>query len=254
MYEVSVMDGFVIRTRIRPLTEGQSREHLRRIAQLRAMGVEVGDRRDFLRVPPTRETLRLEPVDSELAGIYDLPGDGLIFVAHARLTTLASIVLVEDFEMSVPWDELPLELEEPEGFSFYADCIAGFYPLPLKIINPWITGRLVLRRGRHDGLIIARGRRSIPVKYQDHELVTVNLSVWDERENETSFTLAGRVDRSIKRKYERRTPEVYRRDSPRRSIFGRDLPDLATERTPVKNSSSVEHGPAEPHPRTSLAA
>ena len=145
--------------------------------------------------------------------------------------------------MSVPWDELPLELEAPESFSFYKDCIDRACPIPLEVINPWLTGQRQLRRGRRDGLIIARGQRSIPVGYTDNAPVMINLSLWDEYSNKTSFTLEACVDRSIKQRYEQKDRE-RRHNATRQPLFAHNLGDLATERKPLHDSSSAEYGPA----------
>ena len=144
----------------------------------------------------------------EFATIFDLPGSGFIFVAPARLVALSSSVMITDFEMAAPWDELPLELEDPEHFAFYRDVVARLYPSPLTILNPWLTGARPFSRHPREGLIVARGQRSVPSECRDHACLQLQLSLWDGFHNEYCFMLKGRVTRALKAKYERRAQQA----------------------------------------------
>lgn len=44
----------------------------------------------------------------------------------------------------------------------------------------------------------------VPVEYQDEKPVTLELWLHDEQENEFSYEFTARIDRSLKRKHERR--------------------------------------------------
>lgn len=197
-----------MRTRIRQLTIAQSEEHLRHLSRLRAMGIAVGSNRDLLPRSAQGGQFRVQQVDVELATIFDLPGNGFIFVAPARLAVLSSRLMITDFEMAAPWDELPLELEDPERFTFYSDAVAGLFPLPLTILNPWLTGARPFSRQLREGLIVTRGQRSVPSECRDHALLQLQLSLWDGFHNEYCFTFEGRVNRALKAMYKRREQQA----------------------------------------------
>jgi hypothetical protein len=194
--------------RKRKLSQAEAREYRTRLSRLKRMGVEVGCEGGFLQEPDRlRKGLKLVQVDEALAKIYDLPGNGTIAFLPAKLIVVPSKIVIADFEVAAPWDELPFNLDDPEGGTFYPDLIAGWYNLPLTILNPWLTGESALRRGQREGVIIARGQRSVPSKYHDHTVLTVELSLRDDRNDELRFTFRGRVDRSLRRKYERQQQE-----------------------------------------------
>ena len=84
------------------------------------------------------------------------------------------------------------------------DVVAGLYPLPMTILNPWLTGAQPFSRHLREGLIVAKGQRSVPSECHDHALLQLELSLWDGFHNEYCFTLQGRVTRALKARYERR--------------------------------------------------
>ncbi len=198
------------RTRVRQFTADQSKEHLRRLVQLREMGIDVGSDRDFLRAPIEREKLRLEHLDTGLNCCHDMPGEGFIFVAQVRLTIFSSIFFIAGCEMTASWDHFPLELERPEDFLFYRDIIAECHSRPPMIVNPWLTGERLLRYGRKEGLIIAKGHQSIPARCLEHSQVSIELFLSDERGDEFPFTFRAQVSRALKVTYERRQREMCR--------------------------------------------
>ena len=193
-----------MRTRICQLTIAQAEEHLRRLSRLSAMGIAVGPNRDRLPRAAQGGQFRVQQGDVELATIFDLPGSGFIFVAPVRLVVLSSPLVITDFEMAAPWDELPLELEAPEHFTSYSDVVAGLYSWPQTILNPWLTGARPFSRRLREGLIVARGQRSVPSECRDHAPLQLQLTLWDGFHNEYCFTLQGSVNRALKAEYERR--------------------------------------------------
>jgi hypothetical protein len=211
-----------MRTRIRQLTIAQSEEHLRHLSRLSAMGIAVGSNRDLLPRSAQPGQFRLQQGEVDLATIFALPGNGFIFVAPARLVVLSSGLMITDFEMAAPWDELPLELEDPEHFTFYNDVVAGLYPLPPTILNPWLTGARPFSRHLREGLIVARGQRSVPSECRDHALLQLQLLLWDAFHNEYCFTLRGHVTRALKAKYERRAQRARVVGSVREPLFQRE--------------------------------
>ncbi len=149
------------------------------------------------------------------------PGGGCVFVANGRLTALASIVLIDDFEMTAPWDELPFEMGDPESFLDHRDIVAGLYSERPTFLNPWLTGERPLRRGRRQGIIVARGQHSVPSQYAEHSQVPIEFSIWDERGTEFPFAFRARVSRVLKVEYERRERQRRTRRI-REPIFERD--------------------------------
>src|ERR1022692_3014377 len=201
------------------LSQAEAREYRTRLLRLKEMGIEVGCDGDFLQEPERfRQRLKLEQVNEVLAKIYDLPGSGTIVVVHAKLTVVTRKVLITDFEMTVSWDELPLSLDDPERTAFYRDVTAGLYPLPLMVLNRWLTGESALCHSQREGVIIASGQRSVPSEYHDHTQQTVKLYLWDELDNELPFTFRARVDRSVKHQYERRERERREVAAPRKRV------------------------------------
>jgi hypothetical protein len=223
--------GFMKSQFRRTLPKGQQLEYRRHLLELSQRGASVGEAGDFTQ---RSQQVLIEQPEPYLATLFDLPGDRFVFVSSVRIT-VPQTFLVADFEMDVAWDERPLDLEGPDSFPFYQECISGFYPLPLTIINPWVMGQHQLSRGQREGLIIASGQGSIPSSYLESLPVTVNLHLRDEYGNENSFTLEGNVDRYIRRKFEQKGRQ-RRRDTARQPLFGPDIHDLATERTPLNDS------------------
>ena len=74
-----------------------------------------------------------------------------------------------------------------------------------------LTPEVPLRQRQVQGVIVAEGWTSVPPECHDESLVTVELLLRDERRNELCFEFGVRVDRSVKRKYERRQRERHER-------------------------------------------
>jgi hypothetical protein len=199
------------------LTQRETLEYRSQLRELRELGLDVGPADDFSK---RREQLRLEQVDDELASIHALPGTGFIFVARVRQTVLASNFLVDGFEATAAWDHSRLDLDEPETFPLYRDITADFYPAPVTLLNPWLIGERPLRRSQKVGLIIARGRTSLPAGCTGHAVLGINVSLWDEKENEAHFEFQARVDLSLRIGFERWLQQRNRPERGRQPIFG----------------------------------
>ena len=231
-------------TRIRKRTIAEIQENRRGLSRLREMGVDVGSNDALLPQFQAQKRLRLEPVDEESATIFTRPGHGFILVAPARLIVLASRVLILDFEMTAPWDELPLELEGPEEFSFYRDVVEGFYPFPLTILNPWLIGERPLYCSQRKGLVIARGQSSIPRECAEGSWLKLELSLRDHKDNELRCEFRGRVDHKLKRSYERLLRKQYPYRQPREPLFGRDGA-LRNDEKPVSQTTGFPLQPSQ---------
>jgi hypothetical protein len=72
-----------------------------------------------------------------------------------------------------------------------------------SVLNDPLTRGFPLRRCKLEGVILANGWNVVPPQYHDETLVRVELFLRDERRTEISVEFEVRVDRSLKRKYER---------------------------------------------------
>jgi hypothetical protein len=183
------------------LTKTDDREYRDRLSRLEQMGIPIGCSVEH-RQEPDRFTL--EQTEGEVASIYELSLDEVAVIVPAKMTILKSGILITDVEMMTPWEDYPLELWDPEENSNYQDVISGLSQLPPTVLNRWLTSAVPLRPRRAEGVIIAHGYISVPRDCRDGTLVTVKLSLRDERHNELSFDFGVQVDRSVLRKRERR--------------------------------------------------
>jgi hypothetical protein len=188
-----------MRTKRLKLTKAEIQEHHASLLWLKSIGIPVSGA-DDLSHPPVR--LKLLQVDHELGTIHDLPGAALAVVLHAKLLVFTGGIFITRYEATIPWDPLPLDLSDPEASAYYEDVISGSIPYPPMLLNRRLTGEVPLRRGQVQGMIIAMGWSSVPPQYHDHKQVPIELSLWDECDNELGFAFWARVDRSVKRKYE----------------------------------------------------
>lgn len=211
-------------TSIRKSAIAESQQNRRRLAQLRDLGIDIGSADAWPPQFQAQERLRLDLDEEEPARIFTLPAsNGYIFVARAKLLAPASGVLIRDYEMTTPWDDFPLELEEPEHFPFYADIVDDFYPERLTILNSRLVGEHSLDRRQREGLIIARGVRPVPQEYAEHSWLDLELSLWDENDEELRFEFRGRLNRKrLKTLDERQLRKQYPYRKPRKPLFDRD--------------------------------
>jgi hypothetical protein len=208
-------------TRRLRLTQAEQEEYRTRLLRLNRIGVVTGGTIDL---PPQPKRFILEQVDCEFARVYDLPGDRIAVVTPANLTVLKSGVMITDAQMSVPWPDGGLGLSWPEEGDWFADeLVRGLPSLPPTMLNDLLVGRRApLRRGQQEGIIIATGWSGVPPSYQDEMQIVVGLWLRDERRCEFRCDFKARVDRSLKRKYERRRPdprELAERLASRGSLF-----------------------------------
>jgi len=201
------------------LTKTDDREYRDSLSLLEKMDIPIGCSVDP-RQEPDRFTL--EQTENEVASIYELPLDEVAVIVPAMMTILKSGILITDVAMMTPWEDWPLELWDPEENSNYQDVIRGLSQLPPTALNRWLTSAAPLRPRRAEGVIIAHGYISVPRECRDGTLVTVQLSLRDERRHELSFDFGVRVDRSIMRKRERQKRErlAFARSARGTGLFG----------------------------------
>ena len=131
--------------------------------------------------------------------------------------------MITDLGLRLPWDDFPLELSDPEKIPRCQELIACLpHYSPPTILNRLLTREVPLRPCLVLGAIVAEGSTSVPAECHDDSLVTVELLLTDERRNDFCFEFAVRMDRSLKRNYERQHQELRERVPPteRTGMFG----------------------------------
>ncbi len=227
-------------TRRRRLTKAEHDEYRTSLFQLREMGVIRGGAGELRQEP----RYKLEQVDPEFARVYDLPAGDVAVVIPAKLTVLKPGVMITESEIFASWDDLALDLTDPEQHDCFDDLIKGL-PYPPTILNDWLVERPVpMRPFQRKGVIIATGWNSLPAKYHEMTRVTMRLYLRDELGKELLFSLSACVDRSLKRAYERR--RNYR-----------SLAESSADRTPLFGSEQAKpraqgHRNGEPRPDQSI--
>jgi hypothetical protein len=189
------------------LTKSEFLDHCTRLVQLEQMGVPVESR---FASPPDPNWLILEAIHDGTARIYDLPSWAIVIVIPARLSVLKSGMLITDVSVRIPWDDFPLELNQPDTGIVCEELLQGALPNPLpKVLNSFLKSENPLRRRCVEGLILAEGSTDFPAEYQDGMPLTVQLLIEYDRRNKLEFDFEVRVDRSVKRSYERRQQRYY---------------------------------------------
>ncbi len=123
----------------------------------------------------------------------------------------------------------------PDENQFFHDLTGGLPQHPPRILNDCVVDRpLPLRRCQLDGVIIATGWSSLPTSYRDEDLVAMRLTFVNQDGYEIECEITGRVDRSIKRKHDRRRQERSRVFRPR---VGAGLFELANVAAGIRETS-----------------
>lgn len=238
-------------TKRQKITKMEQEEHLASCAQLQRAGIPTGTAENSRF---QRRRFALEQVDPELARVYDLPDGSVVVAFFARLTIKTHGVMFTDAEVLPPWDEWPLDLDVLEDLRekrYYDDVVRWSPASPPIILNPFLVRRSTpLRPCQHQGLIIAAGwstsmtagcRTSVPPECRDEERVVFQLRLTDEQGLESSYNIVAPVDRSMRRRYERRRPtqqEIAERLAKRRPLF-----DQEKDQTCVQWVALGEAGP-----------
>lgn len=194
------------------LTDQECRARLLRLEQL---GITIGSAAD---PSPEPERLILEQIDHAYAWLFELPSNAVAVVVLARMTVLTSGMLITDFEMTTGLDDFPLDLEDPAEGLFHKD-VMDCLPFSRPVLNHWLTCGIPLRHRQVEGVILANGWSVVPPQCHDETPVRVELFLRDERRNEICVDFEVRVDRSLKRKYERKQA-ILRERMPRNGRGG----------------------------------
>lgn len=151
---------------------------------------------------------KLEQIDREFARVYDLPHGALAVTLPAKLVVVSSVMFT-DADLIPEWDEWPLDLEEPAEHKHFEEFTRDFPAYKPAILNEFLVNRPVpLRPCQREGLIIATGWSQMPAEYPDEKPVKFDLWLRDARDEEFHVDFVARVDRRLKRMYERQRPDA----------------------------------------------
>lgn len=185
------------------LTKTQDQEYRARLSRLEEIGIPIGCAEDPSLEP---DRLILEQIQHDFARLHELPAGAVAVVVPVRMTVLTSGILIRGLGLMTGLDDDPLDVSDPEGWPSYEDVI-DWFPFSPKVLNHRLTNGVPLRHCQVEGVIIANGWSAVPPQWHDEALVKVELLFTDERRHEMSFVFGVRVDRSLKRQYERRQRE-----------------------------------------------
>jgi hypothetical protein len=191
------------------------REYRARLLRLKQLGIPIGSAAD---PSPEPDRLILEQIDHAYARLFELPSGAVAVVVLARMTVLTSGMLITDLEMTTGLNYFPLDLKDPEEGLFHKDVI-DWLPFSRPFLNHQLTSGTPLRPCQVEGVIVANGWSAVPPQCHDETLVRVELSLRDERRNEVCVEFGVRVDRSLKRNYERKRA-ILRERMPRNGRGG----------------------------------
>jgi hypothetical protein len=223
-------------------TRAEQEEYRKRLRSLQEMGVPAGCVRES---SPKPNPFTLTQVWHDLAGVFELPSGGIAVVMYATLVVLKPGAMSSDSGLVVPWDDFALELDDCEATPYFKEVLQGSPYWPPTILNRWLTGELPLSRGRRDGVIVATGWSEVPARVHDETPVSVKLYVADEQDEELCFEFRARMDRSLKRKYERQWQERLQalRSTKRTGLFG---PAKTETRGQVRTTQERDGSPISP--------
>jgi hypothetical protein len=205
--------GGKMKTRKAKLT---NEEYGKSLLRLKKLGIPIGSAPD----PSPKPKLILQQIHHEFARLYELPAGALAVVAPARMMVLASQVLITEVEMTTPWDDWPLELEDPEEWPCYKD-VMEWLPPSTKVLNRQLTSGTPLSRHRVEGTVLAFGWSKVPPQCHDNTPLRVDLSLWDENFNEIVIEFGVVLDRTFLYDYERK--QAGRREGMRVNARGTGL-------------------------------
>lgn len=201
------------------ITKTEYQDYRARLLRLKEKGVPTGS---VCGASPEPDRLTVEQTKDECAWIYELPSGGVAFVAPAKLTVPVPGTLIKHAEVAIPDFDCGLDLSDPVESRWYAQLMKLLPYNLTKCLNNRLTSEVPLSVCHVRGAIIAEGWASIPAKLHDNTLVSVELLLWDARDNEFQFDFRAYVNRSLIRQYERRQLERRERvgSTERSGVFG----------------------------------
>ena len=220
---------------------GEEQQEFRaRVLRLKRAGIVTGTSGKPSSVP---KRFILRQIDRELARIHDLPSGEVAAVMLCELMALKPGATIRHCAMTPPWGGPQLDLSEPQESPWYDGLIQGLPHSPPTVLNRWLTGQAPLPRGpKLEGVVIATGQNSAPPNYHNEMQVVMELSLTDEKGNKLEFEFKARVDRSLKRKYERQqrydAPQLKKRDG----LYGGQKSELGGRKQVPPKEPNVSRG------------
>jgi len=217
--------------RLKPkVSDRESRARLSRLEQLGIPARPVAD------PSPEPERLIVEQTDYHFARLHELLSGEIGLVVPVQITVLTPGILIIEQELTTSLNEFPLEFTDPTEWKYYEDVIddcPSRENLNYLLMNP----RSLHPRKEH-GIIVANGWSTIPPQFHDDTSLKAQLRLMDERRNEICAEFVVRLDRSLKRMYEKRHAE--RRERMRSTVGERLYASEAERRRDQENVAQRE--------------
>ena len=159
------------------LNKTQEQTHIVRAHALMAAGVAIEIDQNLLAESPLLRIQHMGGAGS--AGLYARPGGGIGIAIWLRIVALKPDVMIRDTEISVPWKDDGVYLQEVfEKVSNYKVANGPEYP-KASVLNHRLGRRLQLRQVL-EGVLIARSSRRLPDVYRTGMVVPITVCFWDQ--------------------------------------------------------------------------
>lgn len=209
------------------------RESQARLSRLEQLGISM---RPVADPSPEPERIIVEQTDYHFARLHELLSGEIALVVPVQITVLTPGILIIEQELTTSLDDFPLEFADPTEWKYYEDVIAD---CPSREnLNYLLMNPRPLRPRKELGVIVASGWNKIPPQFHDDTSLKAQLLLIDERRNEIYAEFVVRLDRSLKRRYERIQAE--RRERVRSTVGGRPPASEAEPRRDQKNVAQRE--------------
>jgi hypothetical protein len=178
------------------------------------------------------DRLTVEQTEDECAWIYELPFGVAAFVGPAELRVRVPGNLITYAQVVIPDFDCELDLSDPGESLWYAQLMRLLPYNLTECHNPRLTSGVPLSVRQARGVIIAEGLASVPAKLHDYAPVSVELFLWDARENKFQFNFRAHLNRSLMREHEQRQAERRERMqwTKRTGIYGPNRPQLGNQK------------------------
>ena len=201
------------------ITKTEYQEYRARLLRLEEMGVPTGS---VSGASPEPDRLTVKQTEDECAWIYELPSGAVAVVAPAKLTVRVPGTLITHAEVAIPDFDCELDLSDPGESQWYAQLMKQLPYNLTECLNDRLTSGMPLSVRQVRGAIMAEGWAPVPPKLHDYAVVSVELFLWDARDNDFKFNFRARVNRSLMRRYEQRQLERRERigSTQRSGLYG----------------------------------
>jgi hypothetical protein len=257
----------------RSLTRPEKLDHLARAKQMRAEGVDLQIREEWLEAAhsmemkaarvdveiPQRPLEKSRRLDIFVAGgpatfIFDMPGGGAAFAIWVRLVASRLVTLL-DWAMTTAWDDQIV----PQAFFDERTELwrLGQKDFPRSEVLNMRMHALTLNPGRMaEGWLLAGGLKPMPEAFHHGMTVPFTLELLDQYENVIPQNAELFVDRTCKpkNKFVRRESGLYSPDEASAPIEPAFRPNLNRGRVPDPNAEPLKTPAVRKEPESEVMA